>query len=1331
MSKRLKGIYQNSQPIDQPEGMYRDAVNCVVDEKRGAITDELGNVPKSILSPAGYTTLGTILLDNDHVVIFQSEEGENVNGRILLFDPENNTVDTLIENTILNITCLCKVQGDFYIDQYGDRYIVWVGGDNPIRFLNITNVPSNVTSESLSLFPSVTDAPKISLGSVNSSGGNLQAGAYYFAVALKHADQTLTNFYNVIGPVYISEREATNERSFSGSDFEELTGKSVTLNFENIDDSYESIQLAVIPKVGNVFGEVQLLPEISIETEQYTYSGNESFTPGSLAEIQIDGAYYDKGKTISINEDNIYVGNLEERKDIGYQKYANKIKILPESGHLQDGFNYTMLEPNEAVENVDDANIHDNENSYRSLENASKRKGFKRGEVYAFYISWILKEGGESKAYHIPGRAPKDLSTIAQGTIKFNTNLVSFGSPELVLHIQNQDTSYGSFTIPVNNNDTPEDLAFAIRDYFVNNPSASLNDDYFIDVFPPELGTVVFRSKETGEEWNGSISLGVTGGSAVDFTIKNLTGGQNYDEQTEPFEDSDLEGILNKKRFQFEQDGSPNEMAYWENENETYPDDDQWDSTDINGEDLRNQPVRHHHMPGILQHPLYQWSSLDNRYHYKPLGIRLENIEVPEELEGKVSGYKIYYAKRTDENKRILDQGTNIQSRVNNDILRANFGNGNINSKENVYYTHPFNFLRDRKSVSRISYIKAISRFRNFNNLMILSGSGNILPPGDMDTNTATTIYDHINSTNVIFQSDRYKTLRGAAYVNTINETSFTALSNFGISNPIDNNQGEGKLVIEINGMDYNDVSFMKFGDEVGEGKPHYLLEFYSFKRDMYLSFDQQELCDTGYFHTDLNNTDSDLVFGGDTFLNIYTFKTTSQPTSLPFVGLHNMIVESESNIAMRNSGQQVWEEFYPNVDYKYLSANWFRDGQPRYNSSDADITFRDNFYRYNDDYSALNNVKFPQINPKRNPRPQKYPTRIIRNVDQRTFLPDDFTDLSTKRGELVKLSVYNNILVPHMKRALVRTKGREELVTDEIRAFLGSGDIFSVKPDEVIYTEDGFGGLNNLSHSKSTPYGYYFYDKDVNTFFELTNDGLRDIGDSIRPVLREGQIDTLKIGYDPFYERILFTTDDETWSYDPKIKNWISRHSYHPEIYFNTKKDLYSIWKNPQNNIDRIYLHNKGNPLQFYGNRYDMEFEYVANENPQQSKKASAIYIIGDRFDSSGELRTNKLFDQFRIWNTNQANVEDLTQYEQLIYFADFPNNPYIGNIRKTLNKWFINQFRDQKNVPTGNDPSDRWKFQRRLEDHFHRVRLVRDGIDNDRIYLYATDVIHKPSIR
>ena len=65
-----------------------------------------------------------------------------------------------------------------------------------------------------------------------------------------------------------------------------------------------------------------------------------------------------------------------------------------------------------------------------------------------------------------------------------------------------------------------------------------------------------------------------------------------------------------------------------------------------------------------------------------------------------------------------------------------------------------------------------------------------------------------------------------------------------------------------------------------------------------------------------------------------------------------------------------------------------------------------------------------------------------------------------------------------HTEDSLFRTKGKESLqLADGSQSFIGSGDIFSQDPDEMVQTESGHGGTNSQWVSLVCKHGYFCLD--------------------------------------------------------------------------------------------------------------------------------------------------------------------------------------------------------------------------------------------------------------
>lgn len=147
------------------------------------------------------------------------------------------------------------------------------------------------------------------------------------------------------------------------------------------------------------------------------------------------------------------------------------------------------------------------------------------------------------------------------------------------------------------------------------------------------------------------------------------------------------------------------------------------------------------------------------------------------------------------------------------------------------------------------------------------------------------------------------------------------------------------------------------------------------------------------------------------------------------------------------------------------------------------DLTGRGNI-GYNDDYSAVNDLGHTAPLPLQVSQPSNFPTRVVRSnksddsslVDgYRQYLPNQFNDLPKNRGELWKISVFNNLLYFHMEDSILRTKGKQTMqLGDGSDAFIGSGDIFAQPPDELVQTDSGHGGSQSQWATTVTNYGYF-----------------------------------------------------------------------------------------------------------------------------------------------------------------------------------------------------------------------------------------------------------------
>lgn len=436
----LKGLFKDTGHLDQPEGTWRYAKNATLNSNKGTISNEKGNIPTDQIDE-GYRVLGAIPISDERVILFLKHKSNIQLGPI---EPEdthceigvffNDKYTTLFNNKDkfdLNFNLNNPIEGTFKVDAKGDLVVYWVDDLNPPRAFNVSRqeralalnpnytilygitYPTNVKTHLglLNLFPSSGMIPAFS-NTVILPGGALLSGVYYLALAYVDEDLVATNYLTVSDPVSIIEESMKTRPTvkIDGLRAGSQTSKSITWNIKNLNRDYRYIRAAVIRKKGDTVEVFRLndltMPEI--DSTRVNFSGTESVSPGSLEEVLIDTVGYESAKTINQLDGVMYIGNLKGSKDVGFQKYANAIRVdstvkvinkfdqyFATVDGLESGFNNTTIDAGAEVDSF---------RSYRDPELNSKFRGYLRDETYAFYVAFILNDGSMSYAYHIPGR---------------------------------------------------------------------------------------------------------------------------------------------------------------------------------------------------------------------------------------------------------------------------------------------------------------------------------------------------------------------------------------------------------------------------------------------------------------------------------------------------------------------------------------------------------------------------------------------------------------------------------------------------------------------------------------------------------------------------------------------------------------------------------------------------------------------------------------------------------------------------------------------------------------------------------------------------------------
>ena len=474
--KRLiKGLFKDTSHIDQPEGSWRYAKNAIFNDKKGSVSNEGGTSLAGHLGTNTLTgaqndkVIGAIEVDDDRVVLFvtdvvtaysppatapRSEIGIWENGvYTILLNPPILAPGKLTHD--LNFREEYPIEGTFKIDSKGDLIVYWTDDLNPPRALNVTrqknsgftnrvygiSIAQLTNIDMLNLFPYGGPVPHIELDHVMSifigplfglphlqkpanyqssvvEGGGLLTAVYYLALAYVDEDFVATNYLTVSNPVSIVEEfdNTYPHLKKDGAKHGTQTTKAIKWLAKNLNTNYGFLRPVVIRKMGDAteafkLNDVELLPTAT--SKEIIFSGIEGVSKADIKDVIIDTISYEKAKTINQLDGVLYLGNLEGRQDLGFQKYANNIKLfsrikewqdfdpyVASVDHFESGFGSRPVDRVGGLPIIYTKAV----NHYRYQPNIYKYKGYMRDEVYAFYIAFIMNDGSMSYAYHIPGR---------------------------------------------------------------------------------------------------------------------------------------------------------------------------------------------------------------------------------------------------------------------------------------------------------------------------------------------------------------------------------------------------------------------------------------------------------------------------------------------------------------------------------------------------------------------------------------------------------------------------------------------------------------------------------------------------------------------------------------------------------------------------------------------------------------------------------------------------------------------------------------------------------------------------------------------------------------
>ena len=1130
-------------PQNQPENTSRLNVNVNVNAEVGGITNDSGFVELSqynkYINASGTSSqknkicIGKILLPDNRICLFSyfNPQPNNVlitdvnpYGEIGILQDESYVPVMRDGDYSLKFDPNFPIEGTAKTNGLGETIIYFTDNNTAPKWLNLTTpqLPldnllnfsaSNYTQ--LLYFPSYTQS-NIHLESVQTGGGNVPTGIYIPFIAW--ADENYNDSPVILPGNVISIGGGTfPSQQYDGAVQGTNSGKSFTLriNAADLNTNYNYVHLYLVHREGTA-DIVYDYGFTSYETSndlKITVSTLDNLVKVDLETLTVKSPYYKTIKSITQLDDVMYLANLKAREDFDFQPYVNGIIVDCVTKEIDVNNDFT---------------------NYRNEVTIYDDKSFMWDEVYAIYASYTIQdEYGtyETKAYHIPGRPAYDIQLLKQDG--FFGEFVLSNEKALIstLSAANDDAIY-------KNGNPDTDPSPGGQMYAINNNAKVFH------AFPCSYNNNVTNIYGISGA-NGKSNMGYweneneTYPNTNSWKVLNTSGTLLYDNRNEKVRHHKFPHPSQVEKTSL----TPTFMHL---DSVLFPS--EYTRMNILGIKLKNIQTPPGFAGKVKKINIYYAKRTINNRTILGQSIGLWNCEIYPQypnyptgghIDATGQGYNLdNWTVHTGGNIKLNRQYIGLDSGPSGALGRP--VNTFLNSK--FIKCSPFDVVSNDttiQGVTHISYLynitanyKYISSKNNTSDSRgkIAANSNWFWNPRDSSINWDTPDAEKFNCSSYSLSSLIRKVKKGNLMESVPNypnldskgypQSEFNA-GLYGYSKQVNHYRSDKTGLFElynVEGLNIYLGAQINQGDGSEEGvTPELngtnrlpktqipLVNLNQFKQNVYFNFSEQELVYLGESFT-FGGTVND-IYRGDTFTNLYGYRSVtdlasiinpapvSEPNrnvSLELRFLHFFGCQSTSNINYRNSGTNSYDIYFPKSSaFDVLGVPLMGNGGLA------------NYYGYNKDYSRGSDIIQPMISGFINPKlSTEFPTRIQRTVKNnpestidyfRVLLPDDYIDLEKLKGSIWSIKSYNNKLAILFEDTIRLTLGREVMKTSATDAYIGSGDIFSVKPVDVLTTDGGYGGCVSQFSICNTPYGLFFPDLRRGKVF-LLGEGLEEI---------------------------------------------------------------------------------------------------------------------------------------------------------------------------------------------------------------------------------------------
>lgn len=375
------GMNLTQNPLALKQGQASFILNGV--PRSGANRNAKGNRKTVELNP-GFRFLGKSNHSQTTKIIFSLNPVTKV-GQIGYYT--NDIYTPVISSTKFNfklnkpIRAVSKIAYDKHVIVYfTDAY-------NVRRRIDLNDIPminGDLDIDAIAVSQNYT-IPDIKVIKVTDNGA-LQSGGYY--VYGEYADangNALTSAFTPVGSIPITRNGESDSFNFvEGIASDQPTNKAITVDFLNLDNSYQYYNVGIVRVIGGVKRAfiVATLP-ISQSRFNITGQGNAPIEV-NVADLDINTAIYTTAQTVEVSNNILIWGGMKAKKQPNLQQYFNKLQLQWQ---------------------VERQRADDNANNHVNPINTAYKRVFRMGEVYGIGVVIRWNNGSKSQVYPTIGRA--------------------------------------------------------------------------------------------------------------------------------------------------------------------------------------------------------------------------------------------------------------------------------------------------------------------------------------------------------------------------------------------------------------------------------------------------------------------------------------------------------------------------------------------------------------------------------------------------------------------------------------------------------------------------------------------------------------------------------------------------------------------------------------------------------------------------------------------------------------------------------------------------------------------------------------------------------------